>query len=104
MKPSVPSECHKIDQSTDVYLYLKQKDFSMPNTKDFGLYLKLTNSELENLKDESGGRGAEFLNKVVDMWYKKTPSPACWETIHEALVKLPNLPLADEVKQEYMTD
>ena len=76
----------------------------MTNTKDFGLYLKLTNSELENLKDESGGKSAEFLNKVVDMWYKNTKPPACWETIYDALVKLRNLPLAEKVKQEYMKD
>ena len=103
MKPSTPSKCHKIHKSTDVYLYLKQNDFSMTNTKDFGLLLKLTNAELSNLKDESGGRGADFFNGVVDLWYKKFPS-ACWETVHDALVKLPNLPLADKVKQEYMTD
>ena len=61
------------------------------------LAVKLMNSELDNLKDESGGKGAEFLNKAVDMWYKKAPSPACWETIHDALWKLPNRPLADKV-------
>ena len=102
MKPSAANECHKIDQSTDVYLYLKQEDFSITSTKEFGLYLKLTNSELDNLKDESGGKGAEFLNKVVDMWYKKAPPPACWETIYDALWKVPNRPLANKVKKEYM--
>ena len=104
MKSSAANECHKIHQSTDVYLYLKQEDFSITNTKDFGLLLKLTNSELDNLKDESGGRGTEFLNKVLDLWYKKLKPPACWETIHDALSKLPNRPLAYKVKQEYMTD
>ena len=104
MKPSAANECHKIDQSTDVYLYLKKEDFSITNTKEFGLNLKLTNSELDNLKDESGGKGAEFLNKVVDLWYKKTKPPACWETIYDALWNLPNLPLAYKVKQEYMKD
>ena len=104
MKPSAANGCHRIDQSTEVYLYLKQEDFSMINTKDFGLLLTLTNAELDNLKDESGARGAEFLNKVLDLWYKKAKPPACWETIHDALWKLPNRPLAYKVKQEYMTD
>ena len=106
VKPYADNECRKndkIDQSSDVYLFLKDNDFSLTNTRDFGLYLTLTNAELDNLKEESGGKATEFLNKVVQRWFNKFPS-ACWETIHDALIKLPNVPLASKVKQNYMTD
>ena len=103
VKQPATKHCHEIDRPTDVYFILKQ-EFSISSTKEFGLILGLTYAELDMLKEESREKSTEFLIKVVESWYKQIPPPACWETIHIALWKLPNRPLANKVKQKYMTD
>ena len=102
VKQPATKNCHEIDKPTDVYFILYQ-EFSISSTNKFGLILGLTYPELEMLKEESG-EATEFLIKVVESWYKKTSPPACWETIHSALWGLPNLPLANKVKQKFMAD
>ena len=85
-----------------MFFILKQ-DLSINSAMEFGLLLGLSNPDLDTLKEDSGGKSIPFLNKIVGSWYNKTPPPACWETIHDALWQLPNRPLADKVKQKYMT-
>ena len=80
-----------------MFFVLKQ-DLSINNAREFGLLLGLTDPELDMLKEDN-----TLLNAIVKTWYNKTPPPACWETIHDALVELPNRPLANKVKQKYIT-
>ena len=101
---TIPStgSCHPIGKPTDVFLIL-MKDLSINQVMEFGVLLGLTNPELDMLKENSGGKGAAFINKIAETWYNKTPPPACWETIYDALWELPNRPLANKVKEKHMT-
>lgn len=86
----------EVTRSNKVYQELKGK----VDPKELARCLEFEPQDIEDLRDATKSN-KDLLSGVLDMWFKGSEPPVCWETIVEAVKCVGNKRLASEIERQH---